>query len=186
MCVYNIMFNLKLTKMKKIYLTLCMAMIAVFAFAGGVKVSKGKATFMKSECKIAVVFDWSNAKWNEQQPVKEQWKDEYDAYVENGEAQFIEGFNKKSKKAQIVKEDSSADYLMTIKFSNFDKFYSMMSVVPGNKHKIWGEITVTDKKTGDVICTYNVKEFKGGRDFSIFDSFKESMRDLGSELAETK
>ena len=42
------MFNLKLTKMKKIYLTLCMAMIAVFAFAGGVKVSKGKATFMKN------------------------------------------------------------------------------------------------------------------------------------------
>jgi hypothetical protein len=37
-----------------------------------------------------------------------------------------------------------------------------------------------------VICEYNVKEFKGGRDFSIFDSYTESMGDLGSELAETK
>jgi hypothetical protein len=60
------------------------------------------------------------------------------------------------------------------------------SIVPGNKHKIWAEITVTDKGSGEVICTYNVKEFKGGRDFSIFDSFKEAMRDLGSELAQTK
>ena len=113
-------------------------------------------------------------------------KEEYDAYVENGEAQFIEGVNKKSKKVVIVKDDSSADYIMTIKFSNFDKFFSVMSLVPGNKHKIWGEIIVKDKKTGEVICTYIVKEFKGGRDFSIFDSFKESMLDLGSELAETK
>lgn len=172
--------------MKKIYLTFCMAMIAMFAFAGGIKVSKGKASFMKKECKIAVAFDWSNAKWNNEQPVKEQWKDEYDSYVENGEAQFIEGFNKKSKKAEMLKDGSPSDYLMTVKFSNFDKFYSVTSIVPGNKHKIWAKITVTDKESGEVICTYNVKEFKGGRDFSIFDSYKEAMRDLGSELAETK
>ena len=55
-------------------------------------------------------------------PVKEQWNEEYDAYVENGE----------------------------------------------------------------VICTYKVDEFKGGRDFSIFDSYKEAMQDLGSKLAKTK
>ena len=172
--------------MKKLYLTFCMTMIVAFAFAGGIKVSKGKATYMKNEGKMFVVFDWADAQWNNEMPVKEQWKEEYDAYVENGEAQFIEGFNKKSKKVMIVKDESSADYIMTIKFSNFDKFFSVMSLVPGNKHKIWGEITVKDKKTGEVICTYIVKEFKGGRDFSIFDSFKESMLDLGSELAETK
>ena len=81
--------------MKKIYLTFCMAMFAVFAFAGGIKVSKGKASFMKKECSISVVFDWSNAKWDKGVSVKEQWNEEYEAYVENGEAQFIEGFNKK-------------------------------------------------------------------------------------------
>lgn len=75
---------------------------------------------------------------------------------------------------------------MTVKFSNFDKFFSAMSIVPGNKHKIWGEITVVDKKTNEVICVFKVDEFKGGRDFSIFDSFKESMSDLGSDLAGKK
>ena len=172
--------------MKKIYLTICMAMMAVLAFAGGIKVSKGKANYMKNEGKMTVVFDWTNAQWNNEGPVKDQWKEEYEAYVENGEAKFIEGFNDKSKKVKIVKGESSPNYVMTIKFSNFDRFYSMMSIVPGNKHKIWAEITVSDKNTGEVICVYNVKEFKGGRDFSIFDSFKESMEDLGSELAGTK
>lgn len=89
--------------MKKFCLTFCMVMIAVLAFAGGIKVNKGKA-------------------------------------------QFIEGFNKKSKKIMIVQDESSADYIMFIKFTNFDKFYSMMSIVPGNKHRISGEIIVKDKK----------------------------------------
>lgn len=108
--------------MKKFCLTFCMVMIAVLAFAGGIKVNKGKATYMKNEGKMFVVFDWEDARWNNEMPVKEQWNEEYDAYVENGE----------------------------------------------------------------VICTYKVDEFKGGRDFSIFDSYKEAMQDLGSKLAKTK
>lgn len=172
--------------MKKIYLTFCMAIIAVLAFAGGIKVSKGKAAYMKKDGKISVVFDWSDAKWDKEKPIKEQWAEEYDTYIEAGEAQFIEGFNKKSKKVKIVKDESSSDYVMNVKFTNIDRFYSMMSVVPGNKHRISAEITITDKTTGEVICTYNANEFKGGRDFSIFDSYKEAMLDLGTELAETK
>ena len=83
--------------MKKFCLTFCMVMIAVLAFAGGIKVNKGKATYMKNEGKMFVVFDWKDAQWDKEKPVKEQWTEEYDSYVENGEAQFIEGFNKKSK-----------------------------------------------------------------------------------------
>ena len=172
--------------MKRFYVTFCMALIAIFAFAGGIKVSKGKASFMKNEGKICVVFDWTKAQWDKRKPIKAQWGEEYDAYIEHGEAHFVEGYNKKSKKVKIIKDESSADYMMTVKFTNFDRFYSMMSVVPGYKHKIWAEITVVDKKNGEVICEYNVKEFKGGRDFAIFDSYTESMNDLGSELAETK
>lgn len=171
--------------MKRIYLTICMITIATLAFAGGIKVSKGKANYMKKEGTISVVFDWSDAKWDKEKPVKEEWKKEYDAYIENGEAQFIEGFNKKSKTIKIVKDESS-DYIMTVKFTNFDKFYSMMSIVPGNKHRISAEITVTDKNSGEIVCVYNVNEFKGGRDFSIFDSYKEAMQDLGNDLAGTK
>ena len=171
--------------MKRLYLTFCVAMFTLFAFAGGIKVSQGKTSFMKSDGTISVVFNWNDAQWNNEKPVKEQWNDEYQSYVNEGEACFIEGFNKSSKKVKIVKGDAS-DYIMTVNFSNFDKFFSAMSIVPGNKHKIWAEITVTDRKTGEVICKYNVKEFKGGRDFSVFDSFKESMEDLGSELAGTK
>lgn len=170
--------------MKRLYLSFCMAMFTLIAFAGGITITQGKASFMKKEGSISVVFNWDNAKWDNRIPVKEQWKDEYQSYVENGEVCFIEGFNKSSKKVKIVKGES--DYLMTVNFSNFDKFYSVMSTIPGNKHKIWAEITVTDKKTGEVICKYDVKEFKGGRDFLVFDSFKESMEDLGSKIVKTK
>ena len=172
--------------MKKICLTFCMAMIAVLTFAGGIKVSKGKASFIKKEGKVAVVFDWNNAKWNNEKPIQQQWVDDFDFYVENGKTKFIEGFNKKSKKVKIVNDGTSVDYIMSIKLLNFDRIFSMWSMVPGHKYKVWAEITVTDANTNDIICVYNVKEFKGGRDFSALDSYKECMFDFGTELAETK
>lgn len=173
--------------MKRFSLSLIVvALSTMFAYAGGIKVVQGKASFMKNEGNMTVVFNWKEAKWNNEEPVKEHWGDEYQAYVENGESCFIDAFNKSSKKVRIVKEGESSDYVMTVNFSNFDKFFSAMSIVPGNKHKIWAEIIVTDKNSGEVICKYAVKEFKGGRDFSVFDSFKESMADLASELAGTK
>lgn len=140
---------------------------------------------MKNDATVNVVLNWKDAKWNNEIPIKEQWGDEYQAYVERGEEFFIKGFNKTSKKVRIV-EENIADYVMIINISNVDKFFSAMSLVPGNKHKIWGEIVVTDKKTGDLVCKYSVKEFKGGRDFSVFDSFTECMEDMGSELAGIK
>lgn len=172
--------------MKRISLTLFVTLFTMVSFAGGIKVSQGKVSYIKNERTVAVVFNWENAKWDMGTSVKEEWGDNYQSYVDNGESEFIEGFNKSCKKVKMVKDESSANYIMTVEFTNFDKFYSVMSLVPGNKHKIWAEITVTDKDSGEIICKYNVNEFKGGRDFSIFDSYKEAMRDFGYELARIK
>ena len=96
--------------MKRFYVIFCMALITMFAFAGGIKVSKGKASYMKTEGKIFVVFDWTNAKWDHGKSVKAQWGEEYDAYVEQGEAQFVEGYNKESKKVKIIKEETNTRF----------------------------------------------------------------------------
>ncbi len=173
--------------MKRLFLAFFVVMFAVFAFAGGIKVRQGKASYIKEKNgKVAVVINWDKAKWNNEKPLKEQWGDEYKEYVKAGLANFIEGFNKESQKVKAVSSDEPSDYVMTITISNVDKFYSVMSIVPGNKHKIWGEASVRNKKTGEEVCTYVIDEFKGGRDFSIFDSFKEAMRDMGAKLASIK
>lgn len=172
--------------MKRLFFAICVSMFTVFAFAGGIKVRQGKASYMKKSGNVAVVIDWNKAKWNNEMPLKEHWDNEYKAYIDAGLASFIEGFNKESKKLKAVDANKPSDYVMAITISNVDRFYSVMSIVPGNKHKIWGEVSVKNKRTGEEVCTYVIDEFKGGRDFSIFDSFKEAMNDMGAKLADTK
>lgn len=168
--------------MKKILLAFCVTMFTVSTFADGIKISQGKSSYKKNEGKILVVFNWADAKWDNEKPIKEQWKEEYQTYVEKGEEKFIEGFNETSTKVKAVKSESEADYVMTVNITNVDEFFSVMSMVPGHKHRVTGEITVKDKK-GEVICIYVADEFKGGRDFSILDSFTEAMQDLGAKIA---
>ena len=171
--------------MKRFYLTIVAALFAMCAFAEGIEIVQGEASFMKRTGSIAVVFNWKDAKWDKRIPVREEWKDEYQTYVDRGEESFVKGFNKSSKKMKIAGGGSPADYVMTVNFLSFDKFFSATSIVPGFKHCIWAEIVVTDKSTGEMVCTYRAERFKGGRDFSIFDSFTESMEDLGSRLPKT-
>lgn len=172
--------------MRRFSLTLFMTLFALLASASEIEVTQGKATYLKKEGKVAVVFNWENAKWDRGKLVQDEWAEQFGAYKEEGEQHFINGFNEDSKMMKMVTEDSAADYIMNVEFTNFDKFYSVMSFVPGHKHKVWATITVTDNKTGETVCTYKVKEFEGGRDFTVFDSYTEALRDLGSKLAKKK
>lgn len=169
--------------MKKFSLTLFMTLFALLASASDIKVTQGKTSYLKSEGTMTVVFNWDNAKWDRGSSVKDEWAEQFESYKNEGEQFFIDGFNKASKMVNLSTENSTADYTMNVEFTNFDKFYSVMSLVPGHKHKVWANITVTDNKTGETVCTYKVTEFEGGRDFSLFDSYTEMMRDLGSKLA---
>lgn len=173
--------------MKKIFITLFMFVISfVSVYAGDLKVVDGKASYIKTGGTATVVFNWSEAQWDFKEPFKQHCGDEYQKYVSDGEKAFLEGFNSAKKPLQITTTDqSNVQYVISIDLTNFDEFFSAMSVVPGHKHKVWATVTVKDA-SGNMMCKYSVTEFKGGRDFSIFDSFTEMMRDFGKALANQK
>lgn len=173
--------------MKKLLITFCALVICISSFAGDIKVIEGKAAMNKREGLAEVVFVWDNAKYDNRHSLKEQWKEEYDKYLKDGEEFFIAGFNENAKKLAITTmEKEKANYTITIEFENFDYFFSAMSVIPGHKHKVWAKIKIADKTTGKIVCVLKVVEFKGGRDLVKFDSYTEMMHDLGKELAQLK
>ena len=172
--------------MKKILFTMLSLMFTMSMWAGSIKVKEGDASFMKNSGTVAVSIDWSNAKWNNEGSAQEHWADKYQSYVDAAVPALVEGMNAKSKGLQATTSADQATYIMNVQVTNVDMFFSAMSVVPGNKHKIWATVTVTEKATGKVVCVYNVDEFKGGRDFSVFDSFTEMMKNLGKELGSQK
>lgn len=173
--------------MKKILSVFCAMVMCISSYAGDIKVIEGKAKMQKREGLAEVVFVWDNAKYAEKVSLKEQWKDEYEKYIKEGEEYFIAGFNENAEKLIVTTtEEEKANYTITIEFENFDYFFSVMSVVPGHKHKVWANIKITDKTTGNVVCVLKVVEFKGGRDTVKFDSYTEMMHDLGTELVQMK
>lgn len=154
--------------------------------AGDLKVTNGKASFQKNEGTVAFVFNWDNAQWDNKMSVKEQWNDEYDKYVTEGEKAFVAGYVENSKKMSVVDDATTANYIVTVEFTNFDYFFSAMSFVPGHKHKVWANFVVVNTTTGEEECRIVAKEFKGGRDTVKFDSYTEMMNNLGKEFAKCK
>lgn len=146
----------------------------------------GDTTFIANKATACIVLDWSEAQWDKKKPVKEQWKDEYDKYVTEGEKFLKKGFSEKSKKITLTDDCSKATLVYTIKLTNFDYYFSAMSWVPGHKHKVWASVTVTEKATGKVLYEGKVKKFEGGRDFNHFDSYTECMEDFGKVVAKMK
>ena len=171
--------------MKKIMMLFSVMLISLAVTAADIKVVSGKASFMKREGSAVVLFNWDDAKYDNKESMKDYWKDDYDQYISEGKKKFIEGFNKSSKKVKLGDSDD-AGYTFTVAVANIDYFFSVMSFIPGHKHTIWCTITITEKATGNEICKINVDEFKGGRDFSKFDSFTEMMHDLGKYIGKMK
>ena len=108
-----------------------MLMVCTFisVYAGNpMKVTSGNGKFLKDAATATVSFDWSQAQWNNEKPLTDQWGDEYQKLVEAGEKAFKEGFNENSKKVKIAEAD--AKYRIEIKITNMDKYYGVMSLVP--------------------------------------------------------
>lgn len=171
---------------RKLLLTLTALLFAAVTYAGGIKICQGNAKYLKEDGSISVVFNWDKALWDNEKPVKERWGDQYQEYIDKGQTSFIAGFNKGSKKMKIVDDRDTANIVMSVTFVNFDYYFSTMSLIPGHKHKVWAEITIIEKVTGNVLCKYSVDEYKGDRDLSVFDSFTEMMSKMATELAKTK
>lgn len=172
--------------MRKFGLLLIMSLFTLLAGAKDIKVTEGSTDYLKTGGTIDVNFHWDNATYNFEKSVKEEWGDKYDKYKTEGKEYFIGGFNHGNKVLKMVGDGSNADYTMTVTMTNFDKYFSPMSLVPGNKYKVWAEITVKDNKTGKVVCAYKVTEFSGTTELSVFDSFLRTMRTLGINLGRGK
>lgn len=172
--------------MRKILLVLCALFICFNGYAKDIEVIEGKAQMAKRDGLVYVVFNWDDALWDKKTPIKEQWGEHYSKYVTEGERAFLSTFNEKAKKLQTTTDLSEAKYSIAIQFVNFDYYYSVMSFVPGHKHKVWANVTITDNATGDVVCRIKVTELEGDRDFVKFDSFPKMMQMFAEKMAKLK
>ena len=103
--------------MKKLLFTMLMLCTIIGAYAGNpMKVTNGNGKFLKEAATATVTFDWSQAQWNNEKPLTDQWGEDYQKLIEAGEKAFKEGFNENSKKVKIA--DGEVKYRFDVKITN--------------------------------------------------------------------
>lgn len=164
--------------MKRLFLTLFCFILCCSTFAS-IKIKEGNKSFMKQGGIASIIFDWSEALWDNWAPLEHEWRDEYNIYVKRGEESFIRGYNNAKKKVRIVRGSDSTDYAILVSLHNFDRYWFGRC-----RHKVWATISVKEVATSSIICVYEVEEFEGGRDFLKEDSYVKMMFEFGEEIAE--
>lgn len=117
-------------------------------------------------------------------PLGEKWKiDEVKKIAVFG---FMEEFNDRCKKVEVVGDATDAKYKFTMKVTKMDQYFKVMGFVPGNATKVWGEFTITDIATGEVLVKAKIDEVNGGANPSPDGSISDCFEELGKEVSRIK
>ena len=170
--------------MKKVLMTLIMALLAVNVFAANpLKVKDGDKKFFrktKGECLLDVVY--TGASFDGKMPLKEKYSD-IDEKTTISYDGFVEEYNDHNKNLPIVKDEAKANYKITIQVTKVDEFVNIMGFIPGPCIRVWGTLTVTDLKDGSTIVVVDINEIDGGSAPTTNRAFNDTFGELGKKIA---
>lgn len=170
--------------MKKILVTLIMALFAVNAFAANpLKVKDGDKKFFrkaKGECLLEVIY--TGASFDGKKPLTEKYQDIDNKTTISYEG-FIEEYSERNKNLPIVTDAANAKYKITIQVTKVDEFINIMGFIPGPCIRVWGTLTVTDLSNGDTLLVVDIDEIDGGSAPTVDRAFNDTFGELGKKIA---
>lgn len=173
--------------MKKITVFLMMVCMAcTWVMAGSIKVIDGNKKVFKSISGYAwLEIDWSTTSYDGRETLQEKYGD-FTPYADAARNGFIQDFNKDCRSVKVVDDNIEAQYKITIKVDKVDQYIKVTGLIPGPATKIWGTLTITDLKSGDVLTTVKIDELNGGASPSPFETFSDTFEALGETVAKFK
>lgn len=170
--------------MKKILITLIMALFAVNAFAANpLKVKDGDKKFFrksKGECLLEVIY--TGASFDGKKPLTEKYQDIDNKTTISYEG-FIEEYSEHNKNLPIVTDATNAKYKITIQVTKVDEFINIMGVIPGPCIRVWGTLTVTDLSNDNILLVVDIDEIDGGSAPTTDRAFNDTFGELGKRIA---
>jgi len=167
--------------MKKVLLVAVLSLFCMSAFAK-VKIVSGNADFLKENATAILVFDYSEASWEEEETYEQWCGEDFDERVKLSYGSFIFGFNRKSEALKIKQEDSLAKYRITVKITTMEqkssgwgwgRFYALCT----------GTIVVEEIASGEVVCTAQFTREEGDADYVPNDRLASCFKALGEAIA---
>jgi len=173
--------------MKKLIVSLVLLCMACgFAVAGDLKVTQGNKKFFKTAEGLALLeINWDDCTYDNRESLQSRYGD-FTPYANASRSGFIQDFDKDVKHVKITEDASKANYKVTIKVDKVDQYIKVTGLIPGPATKIWGTLTITDTKSGEVLLVVKIDECNGGASPSPFESFSDSFESLAQQLAKFK
>ena len=155
------------------------------AYAGlDVDVKSGSLKPLKTGGNAIVVFNFSEAKWDEEEPLSEHFSN-FDELARQCPTEFARKFKKNAKNVELVKDESEAKWKFEVKVANMDSYYNVMGFgLPGHVTKVEGVIVVTEVASGEQIAVIEMDEVDGGRNVSPEGSFRDCFEALGEQVGQ--
>ena len=171
--------------MKNILSTIILSLLCITTYAD-IKTISGNWSFLNENTTAVVVFDYSDATWQEESYYEQWCGDDFANRVKLGYGSFILGFNNENSKLKIKQEDSSAKYRIIVKIKALEERHG--AVLKGG---LWGRyyiqcsgtIIVEEITSGEVVCTAKIDEEEGERDLVIDDRLAKCFYALGEATA---
>ena len=174
--------------MKNILSTIILSLLCITTYAD-INTIFGNWSFLNEETTAIVVFDYSEATWEDASYYKQWCGDDFANRVQLGYGSFILGFNNESSKLKIKQEDSLAKYRITVKIHKLEE--NKGAILKGG---LWGRyyiqcsgtIIVEKIASGEVVCTAKIDDEEGERDLVIDDRLAKCFNALGKATAKMR
>lgn len=148
--------------MKKILVAMLFAFAGcISAMAGDdIKLKEGSIAGLSAGGVGTVTIDMKDTKFDNKKPLR---KDErfrnIDEDLPECTSEFIREFNDNSKKFKLTENAGDAQYEFLVTITNLDVFVNVMSFKGGVGVKMWGTVTIKDKKSGSNVAVYSIDEY---------------------------
>ncbi len=169
--------------MKKIGLVLAsLWMVAAMGYAKkSMTVTSGDiCSLLRADTTVAVMFDYSHTRWEQEESYKDYCGDDYQVRVDNSLTTFVEAFNRTGKSLRAT-ESGMAAYRMVVVVDNLEQKQGM--VMWGRMYiRLTGSIQVFDVATGEQVLSVAVQNLAGDIDFVPNDRLNKCFDKLATQL----
>lgn len=147
--------------MKKYLITILLAIAeCVTAMAGNdIKLTEGTIAPLKDGGVASLVIDMADTQYDNKRPLRQDERfADVDEQLPECKKEFIREFNDNTKNFRMTSNADEAQYEFIVKITNLDTYINVMSFKGGIGIKLWGSVTIKNKKTGENIAVFTMDE----------------------------
>ena len=147
--------------MKKVILSMLLVVVGCIAAMAGnsIKLTEGSIASLKNGGVGWVVIDMADTKFDNKMPLRQddRFKD-VDSQMDNYKSEFVREFNDNTGKFKMTNNADEAQYEFIVKLTNLDVFVRLGSFKGGVGIKLWGNINIKDKTSGESVAVFTIDE----------------------------